>query len=165
MQMFTLRRLLVDELEEVYRAELIVQEGLPRMEKGAANGDLKKLFTAEADQINEQIKRLELVFSKVQDSPRGGHAKSMKTLLSEFEDRMGDGGDPPVVDAALIAAGRRILNWGIASYACSQTFAKRLGMDEVAALLGQTLSERQAADSRLAQLAETIPVKGNDEAS
>ncbi len=165
MQMLTLHRLLADELEEVYRAELIVQEALPRMEKGAANDDLKKVFTEEADKITEQLKRLELVFSKIAESPRGGRAKSMKTLLSEFEDRMGDGGDPPVIDAALIAAGRRILGWGIASYACSQTFAKRLGMDDVAGLLGQTLAERQAIDNRLAQLAETIPVKGNDEAS
>ncbi len=164
MQMFTLRRLVVDELQEVYAAELIVQEALPRMEKGAANAELKKVFTSEADRMGKQIGRLELVFSKIQDSPRGGRAKSMKVLLSEFEDRMGDGGDPPVIDAALIAAGRRILAWGIASYTSAQTFAHRLGRDEIADLLGQTLSEREATDKRLAELAGTIPVTGGDEA-
>lgn len=164
MQMFTLRRLLVDELQEVYQAELIIQEGLPRMEKGAANAELKQAFAGEAEKAGKQIERLELVFSKIKDSPRGGHAKSMKVLLSEFEDRMGDGGDAPVIDAALISAGRRILGWGIASYASAEVFARRLEMGEVADLLAQTVSERQAVDNRLAQLAETIPVKGGDEA-
>ena len=162
MQLFTLRRLLVDELEEAYRAEQFVQETLPRMEKGAANAELKRVFEDEAAQNAEQLRRLETVFSILKESPRGGHAKSVKVLLSEFEDRMGDGGDPPVVDAALIAAGRRIQHWGIATYGASQAFAKRLDIDKVAGLLEQTLGEKQATDQRLAQLAAEIPVKGND---
>ncbi len=163
MQLFTLRRLLVDELEEAYRAEQFAQEALPRMEKGAANAELKRVFKEEAARNAEQLKRLEAVFSLLKESPRGGHAKSVKILLSEFEDRMGDGGDPPVVDAALIAAGRRIQHWGIATYGANHAVAQRLQIDKVAALLEQTLAEKRTTDDRLAQLAMEIPLKGHDE--
>ena len=163
MQLFTLRRLLVDELEEAYRAEQFVQEALPRMERGAANAELKRVFTDEAGQNREQIGRLETVFSILKESPRGGRGKSVKVLLSEFEDRMGDGGDPPVIDAALIAAGRRIQHWGIATYAAAHAFTERLELGEVAGLLKQTLDEKQATDERLARLAAEIPVKGGGE--
>ncbi len=163
MQLKSLRRLLIDELEETYIAEQMVREELGRMEKGAANMELKNLFRQHSQISKDQVSRLELVFEKLQASPRGGHGKSMKALLGESEDRMGDGGDPPVVDAALIAVGRRIQHWSIASYRTAQLFGRRLGIDEVAGLLGKTADEKRDTDSRLADLATKIPVKGNDE--
>ncbi len=164
MQLRSLRLLLVDELEEVYIAEQMVREELGRMEKGAANMELKNLFRQHSQISKDQVGRLELVFEKLQASPRGGHGKSMKVLLSESEDRMGDGGDPPVVDAALIASARRTQHWGIASYDSAKLFAQRLGLDEVAGLLDKTAEEKRTTDARLADLATKIPVKGNDEA-
>ncbi len=163
MQLRSLRLLLVDELEEVYIAEQMVREELGRMEKGASNMELKNLFRQHSQISKDQVDRLETVFEKLQASPRGGRAQSMKVLLSESEDRMGDGGDAPVVDAALIAAGRRIQHWGIASYDSARLFADRLGLEEVAGLLAKTVEEKRGTDNRLADLATKIPVKGNNE--
>ncbi len=164
MQLFTLRRLLIDELEEVYIAEQIVKEGLPRMVKGAANEKLRQVFEQEIKTSAGQVERLERIFEMIQASPRGGHGKSMKVLLSEFEDRMGDGGDAPVVDAALIAAARRMQHWGIASYGTAHILAGRLALQKIPDLIKETLDEKQAMDTRLAELAKEIPVKGSDEA-
>ena len=164
MQLFTLRRLLIDELQEMYVTEQIVREALPRMERGAADKDLRAVFADEAKTAQGRLDRMERVFEIIKDSPRGGHGKTMKVLVSEYEDRMGDGGDPAVVDGSLIAAARRIQHWEIASYAAAYAFAVRLDLKDVADLLKASFEESQASDTRLGELAMRIPVKGNDEA-
>ncbi len=164
MQLRRLRLLLVDELQEMYIAEEMVAEELKRMEKGAAAAELQALFQQHSERTKGQIARLELVFEKLKDNPRGGHGKSMKALLTESEDRMGDGGEAAVVDAALIATARRVEHWGIASYSSTQAFAQRLGLDDVAGLLGQTVAEKQDTDTNLAGLLKTIPTTAEGEA-
>ena len=163
MQMRRLRLLLVDELQEMYMAEEITAEELKRLEKGADNAELRALFHDHSERTKGQIARLELVFEKLKESPRGGHAKSMKAMLGESEDRMGDGGPPPVVDAALIATARRVEHWGLASYSSAQEFAARLQLEEIAGLLGQTVAEKQDTDTKLHALAQKIPITAEGE--
>jgi ferritin-like metal-binding protein YciE len=163
MQLKSLGRLLIDELQEVYISETLIQEALGRLETGASAKELKGAFEKHGEQTGAQIARLETVFEKLEASPRGGHGYSMKALLRETEDRMGDGGDAPVVDASLIGAARRMVHWKIAAYGTTQIYAERLQLGDVAKMLGQTLEEEIAADARLAELAKQIDVLGNDE--
>ena len=163
MQMRRLRLLLVDELKEMYIAEEMVAEELKRMERGAADAELRALFHDHSERTKGQTARLEQVFEILKESPRGGHAKSMKMLLSESEDRMGDGGPPTVVDAALISTARRVEHWGLASYSSAQEFAARLHLDEVAGLLAQTTAEKQDTDMKLHALAQKIPITAEGE--
>ena len=163
MQLRRLRLLLVDELQEMYMAEEMVAEELKRMEKGAADAELQALFRQHSERTHGQTARLESIFEKLKENPSGGHAKSMKTLLSESEDRMGDGGEAPVVDAALIATARRVQHWGLASYGSAQEFAERLKLDEVAGLLEQTVVEKQDTDAKLLALLKKIPITAEGE--
>ena len=59
-----------------------------------------------------------------------------------------------VIDAALISAAQRVEHYEIAAYGCLITYAQTLGHDDAAGLLKQTLSEEEAADEKLSQLAE-----------
>ena len=59
-----------------------------------------------------------------------------------------------VIDAALISAAQRVEHYEIAAYGCLITYAETLGHDDAAGLLKQTLSEEEAADEKLTQLAE-----------
>lgn len=158
MQLTTLRRLLIDELQEIYISESLIEDALPRMEKGADSPDLKAVFTKHLEQTKGHTERLDQVFELLEESPRGGHGFSVKALIRETEDRMGEGGDPHVVDASLIAAGRRLEHWEIASYSSSHKFALAMGLPKVADLLARTLEEEKAADERLSSIGDEVRV-------
>ncbi len=164
MQLKSLRRLLIDELQELYVSETMIEDALGRMESGADAKELKDAFRKHATDTKTQVQRLESIFEKLEASPRGGRGISMKALLRESEDRMGDGGDPPVVDASLIAAARRVEHWEIASYSSAHIFAECLKLSDVAQMLDQTLQEEKNADARLVELAKQINILGDDEA-
>ncbi len=158
MQLKTLRALLIDELQEIYVSETLVEQELGRMERGADAKELKEAFRKHAEETKVQLERLNNVFGLLKENPRGGRAGSMKALLQESEDRMGNGGDRHVVDAALIAIAQRIKHWEIASYGVAQTFASLIREPEIAELLGKTLSEEKATDSLLTNIAKEVNV-------
>jgi len=70
----------------------------------------------------------------------------MKGLISEGEEMVEAKGDPNVKDAALIAAAQRVEHYEISGYGTARSFALRLGRNEAANLLQQTLEEEKAAD-------------------
>ena len=163
MQLTSLRRLLIDELQEIYISESLTSEALGRWVTGADAQPFKQALESHSSESKGQMARLETIFEILEDSPRGGHGKSMRALLSETEDRLGDAGDPPVIDAAVLAAVRRVEHWEIASYGTAHSFAERLGLGKVAGLLAQTLAEEQSMDSKLLELASRLPFQGSDD--
>jgi ferritin-like metal-binding protein YciE len=85
---------------------------------------------------------------------RGKRCKGMEGLVQEGKEFMQEGGEAPVVDAALIGAAQRVEHYEIAAYGCLRTYAKLLGHENAAALLAQTLAEEEAADEKLNRIAE-----------
>ncbi len=162
MQLTTIRRLLIDELQEIYISESLIKEEFPRLVRGADSPDLKKAFEKHGDEANGQIARLEKVFEKLETSPRGGHGRSVKALLTETEDRMGEGGDPHVVDASLIAAAKRLVHWKIATYGVMATYAHAMNLPEIAGLLTETLNQEIGMDEKLSQIAREVNVESPD---
>ncbi len=158
MQLDTLRTFLVDELQEVYASELEIEDVLTRLGIGASAPQLKAMFRQEKDQAKAHTDRLETVFSKLQDSPRGGHGASVKAILREGEGRLGVGGDDNAVDASLITAARRLEHWKIATYETLKIYSEKLSLNEVTGLLNATLTEAQDMDARLTELARTMNV-------
>ena len=158
MQLNTIRTLLIDELQEIYISESLIREEFPRLVRGADSSDLKKAFDKHGDKAGRQIKRLETIFEKLENSPRGGRGRSVKALLTETEDRMGEGGDPHVVDASLIAAAKRLVHWKIASYGVMATYAHAMNLPEVESLLTETLNEEIGMDERLTGIANEVTV-------
>ncbi len=158
MQLDTLRTFLIDELQEVYASELMIEDVLTRLGIGASAPQLKGMFRQEKDQAKAHTDRLETVFSKLQDSPRGGHGASVKAILREGEGRLGVGGDDNAVDASLITAARRLEHWKIATYETLKIYSEKLSLNEVAGLLNATLTEARDMDARLTELARTMNV-------
>jgi ferritin-like metal-binding protein YciE len=58
-------------------------------------------------------------------------------------------------DLALIGAAQRIEHYEIAAYGSATALASRLGLQEAAALLQDTLDEERITDARLTGIAET----------
>ena len=162
MQLTTLRRLFLDEMQEIYVSELMVQEALPRLISGIDSKDLQKAFARHGEQTASHLKRLEQAFQQLESSPRGGRGRSVRAMLTETEDHMGEGGDAHVVDASLIAAAKRIEHWEIASYSVMATYAEAMNLPEIAALLKATLEEELAMDQRLSEIAKEVNTESQD---
>lgn len=154
MAMDTLHDLLVTELKDLYSAEKQLVRALPRMAKHATNDALREAFEAHLEETVAQVERLEQACGLLDAKPSGKKCGGMEGLLAEGKEVMDEDGDEAVKDAALISAAQKVEHYEIAGYGCAITWAERLGHDEVAALLKESLAEEEAADEKLSGIAE-----------
>lgn len=155
MKMKTLEDLFVYELKDLYSAEKQLLKALPKMAKAAANEDLAAAFETHLAETEEHVSRLETIFESLEVSSRGSKCKAMEGLIEEGKEVLEEDMENEVRDAALICAAQRVEHYEIAGYGCARTFAARLGHDNAAQLLQQTLDEEAATDEKLTQLAES----------
>jgi ferritin-like metal-binding protein YciE len=124
------------------------------MAAAATNPDLKAGFEEHLKQTEGQITRLEQIFERLGRGPGGKHCKAMEGLVSEGDEIIKEGGDPEVLDAALICAAQKVEHYEMAGYGTVRTWATLLGDTEASALLQQTLDEEGQTDQKLTKLAE-----------
>lgn len=161
----SLRTLVVDQLQELYLAEMLIEQSLERLEIRATAPELKAAFHQHRLETRAHTQRLDKVFEHLSASPRGGRAPGLKGLLSEAEDRMGQQGDPEVIDAGLIACAQQVEHWEIAAYGTAHAYVLALDHAEVAALLAETLAEEKATDAKLSEIADAVvPVPSQQQA-
>lgn len=148
--------LLVHELQDIYHAEGQILKALPKMAKAASHPDLKDAFEEHRRQTEGQVRRLEQAFKLLGVPAKGKKCEGMAGLLAEGQKLMEEDAEPPVMDAALIAAAQKVEHYEIASYGCVCTYAEMLGYDQVHELLGQNLDEEETTDQKLTALAESV---------
>ena len=86
---------------------------------------------------------------------RAGHTcAAMKGLIKEANEVAEAKGDDAVRDAGLVAAAQRVEHYEISGYGTARTFARRLGREDDADLLQQTLDEEGDTDRTLTRIAE-----------
>lgn len=150
-----LEDLFCDQIQDLYDAEQRLTEALPKMAKAANAPQLKQAFEHHLEETKHQVQRLEKVFALLNKDAKAKTCDAMKGLISEGEEVVNAKGDAQVKDAALIAAAQRVEHYEMAGYGTARNFAERLGLDEAARLLQETLDEEGAADHKLTQLAES----------
>jgi len=153
-----LRELLVEELKDLYSAENQLTKALPKVAKNSSDPQLKKAIESHLKETEGHVARLEQIFEKLDESPKGKTCDGMKGLISEADERIKEGGEPSVLDAGLIADAQRVEHYEIAAYGTARTFANLLGEKEIAQLLEATLKEEKAADAKLTSIAESVNV-------
>lgn len=159
MKLETLNELYIDELKDLYSVENQILKALPEMVKAAHAPDLKAGFEAHLRQTQEHVSRLEQIFTKMGESPRGKHCKGMEGILAEGKDLLKADADPDVLDAGLITAAQHVEHYEIAGYGTVRTYAQLLGQNDAAKLLQQTLNEEEQTDQKLTQLSTRINVE------
>ncbi|HWE38154.1 MAG TPA: ferritin-like domain-containing protein [Isosphaeraceae bacterium] len=159
MKLDSLQTLFVEELRDLYNAETQITKALPKMIKAATDPALKAGFETHLRETEGQIRRLELIFEKLGESPKGKTCKAMEGILEEGEEMVKQKAEPAVHDAGLIAAAQRVEHYEIAGYGTVRTYAHLLNEHEAARLLQETLDEEGATDKKLTQLAEAINVE------
>jgi len=155
MEMANLQDLFVDCLKDLHNAENQLVRALPKMAKAASNPDLKKAFETHLEETKGQIERLDMIFERLGESPKGKKCLAMEGLIGEGKELMEEDAEPEVMDAGLIGASQKIEHYEIAGYGTVRTYAKLLGNDEAAKLLQKTLDEEGATDKKLTALAES----------
>ena len=151
----SLQDLFVNQLEDLYDAEQRLTKALPKMADAANSSQLKQAFQQHFTQTQGHVSRLESVFGQLGVEPKRETCDAMKGLIAEGEEMISAKGDPDVKDAALIAAAQRVEHYEISAYGTARTFARRLGLNEAASTLQQTLNEESEANEKLTRIAES----------
>jgi ferritin-like metal-binding protein YciE len=153
--MRTLEDLYVDLLKDLYSAEKQLVKALPKMAKNAQSSDLQKAFQEHLRQTERQVERIERIFSDMGGSPRGKKCVGMEGLVEEGNELLKEDAEPEVLDAGLIAAAQKVEHYEIAGYGTARSWAERLGYNQAARLLQETLDEESKANEKLTQIAES----------
>lgn len=159
-----LRELFVDSLKDIYWAEKALTKALPKMAKNATSENLITAINDHLAVTEEQVKRLEEVFSLIGEKAAAKKCDAMEGLIKEGEGIMEETEAGPVRDAGIIAASQKIEHYEIASYGTLAAFATTLGEDDAVLLLEKTLAEEKEADTLLTEAAyNTINFDANKE--
>ena len=151
----SLNDVFANQIEDLYDAEQRLTKALPKMAEAANSSQLKQAFQSHLTETEGHVSRLEQIFREINIDPKRETCEAMKGLIAEGEEMVKANGDPEVKDAALIAAAQRVEHYEMAGYGTARAFAKRLGLNQAAILLEQTLQEEKAADQKLNTIAES----------
>lgn len=150
----TLDDLFEMQLKDLYSAENQLVKALPMMAEKAKDGRLRAGFERHLRETENQVERLERIGKNLNLDLDGQTCKAMAGLIAEGQETMSERATDEVMDAALIAASQRIEHYEISGYGTAAHYAERLGHNEAANLLRQTLEEEQLTDTKLNELAK-----------
>jgi len=141
-------------LQDVYYAENQIVKSLPSMIDKATNRQLSAALRAHLRETEQQVSRLDQVFAKLGQDPKGTDCPAIDGLIKEADGVAGEVDDEKVLDAAIIGSTQAIEHYEISRYGTLIAWAKELGHGNVAPLLNANLKEEKAADRKLNGLAE-----------
>jgi ferritin-like metal-binding protein YciE len=152
----TLTELYVEELKDLYSAERQILTALPKMIKAATHEELQDAFEMHRQQTEVHVQRLERILDELGETPRGKKCHGMEGVLEEGSELIQQDPEAAILDAGLIAAAQHVEHYEMAGYGSVRAWARKLGYDEQAELLQETLNEEKETDQSLTQLAEQI---------
>ena len=151
----SLKDLYLDELAELYDAELQTLRTLPRLEEAAHTPELRAALRQHCDESRKHLARIELIFTHWFERRRERPSAGLAGLVQEADNCLNQETTGEARDAAIISVAQRIEHYKIAAYGFLRACARRLNRPDEARLLQETLDEQHRADHRLAQIAET----------
>jgi len=148
-----LRALFLDTLKDIYYAEKHIYKSLPKMADAAGSDDLREAFEHHHDETERHIERLEQIFELLGKPARVKKCDAIEGILDEGKEVMQEYKDAPALDAGLLAAAQAVEHYEISRYGTLKTWATKLGMDDAAQLLDETLAEEKKTDEILSKIA------------
>jgi ferritin-like metal-binding protein YciE len=145
--------LLLHGLQDIYYAENQIVKALPDIIDKATNRELSKGLTDHLEETKNQIARLDQVFQKLGEQPRGVKCPAIDGLIGEADEVAGEVADKEVLDAAIVGAAQSVEHYEIARYGTLIAWAQSLGHDDIIRLLNTSLNEEKAADKKLSTVA------------
>ncbi len=143
-------------LQDMLYAETKITKALPKMAKKATSEDLKSGFEKHLEETQDQIEKLKKVFDVTGLKEKREKCDAIEGLLKEGESLMEESKEGAVLDAALIAAARKVEHYEIASYTTLCDMSDKLGENEAKKLLKEILKQEEATDEKLSKLSDGI---------
>ena len=142
-------------LKDIYFAETKILATLPKMEKAAQTGELKKAFAKHRTETEGHVARLEKVFAIIDKKPQAKTCDAIVGITDEGAEIMKEYKGSPALDAGLLAAAQAVEHYEISRYGTMKTWAQELGLHDAVRLLDQTLLEEKKTDEALTEIAKT----------
>jgi ferritin-like metal-binding protein YciE len=150
----TMDDLFLHTLQDVYYAENQIVKALPKMIDKATHRDLAAGLREHLRETEGQVTRLEQVFEKLGQTPKGVDCPAIDGLLKEADEVAGEVDNKKVLDAAIIGSAQAVEHYEISRYGTLISWAEELGHDNVVSLLNANLKQEKAADKKLNSLAK-----------
>jgi ferritin-like metal-binding protein YciE len=151
MKIESLRELYLEQLQDLYNAELQLIKALPKMAKAASSAELVSAFEEHLEKTRGHAQRIESICEQMGEKASGKKCKAMEGLVKEGGEVIEEDMTESLKDAALIG------------YGCVRAYATKLGDDAAAELLGQTLDEEKEADETLNGIAEQLDLETDNQ--
>jgi ferritin-like metal-binding protein YciE len=151
----SMQDLFLHTLQDIYYAENQIVKSLPSMIDKATNRELSTALRNHLSETEQQVKRLEQVFERLGETPKGTDCPAIDGIIREANDVAGEVEDKEVLDAALVGSAQAVEHYEISRYGTLIAWAEELGHDNVVSLLNANLKEEKAADKKLSGLAES----------
>jgi ferritin-like metal-binding protein YciE len=145
----TMDDLLLHQLQDIYYAEQQITKALPTVIEKATNRDLVYGLKAHLEETYKQIERLDKVFEKLGQQPKGTPCPAIDGIIKETDEIAGEIDDKAVLDAAIISSCQAIEHYEICRYGTLIAWAESAGHDEIVRLLTTNLNEEHGANSKL----------------
>jgi len=149
----TMDDLLLHGLKDIYYAENQIVKSLPKLIDKATNRDLTKGLKDHLEETKNQVTRLDQVFQKLGQEPKGVQCPAIDGLIKEADELAGEVADKDVLDASIVGAAQSVEHYEIARYGTLIAWAEALGHDDIIRLLNTNLNEEKAADKKLSTVA------------
>jgi ferritin-like metal-binding protein YciE len=152
--MQTLRDLFEFGLMDAYDSETRILGALDEMIRDATDPRLRDLFTKHREETRGQIDRLRRAFDAVGREPSGGEgSRPVMGMVAERAAFKEKRPSPEVLRTFDVGAAMKVEHVEIAGYTALVELSRKLGLNDVASLLGQNLAEETAALRKLESLA------------
>ena len=152
MNQATIQKLFVEQIRDIYDAEKQLVKALPDLAAAAESTELGNALRKHLQETQNQVRRLEEVFSLAGVAPKGKTCKGMKGLIEEGSEAAAEQ-KGPVRDLAIIAGAQRVEHYEISAYGTARTLAEELDMNDAVKLLQETEDEEKNADETLTTIA------------
>ena len=149
-------QLFVDELKDIYDAEMRIEETLGELASEVEDDDLRSAFEEHRDQTRTHIDRLEQVFDSIGAEPGDEECEATKGLVKEHDDFAGENPEQAELELFDLTAAQKTEHYEIAAYGNLAKLADQLGMEEEGDLLHQTLEEEEETLDKLKDLTDNF---------
>ena len=150
----TMDDLFVHQLRDIFYAEQRIEKSLPKLIDKASSGELSGALSSHLEETHQHVVRLQEIFRMLDLKAEGVDCPAIDGIIKEADEVAGDVADKAVLDAAIIAAAQAVEHYEITRYGTLIAWADRLGRDDVATILRETLEEEKHADTTLTGIAE-----------
>ena len=151
----SLRKLYIDQLQQLHSAETQITEALPKMIDAATEPELKQALEIHLQETKQHVNRLDQILRESAGKVDAKKNKGIAALITEGEDVVTDAIDNSVRDAGIIAAAQKVEHYEMAAYGTMRSFAEILGLTTHADLLEKTLEEEKHADAVLTSISDS----------